>query len=201
VDTVCVTTRIARWAERQPDHPALTLGGDTLTHGQLHARVRRVAAAAQAGGLRPRDVVLLFMPQGIDAVICYFGLMQAGVVPSFMPLPSAKQEAGRYWSSHASLLDLIHPAAIIGPASLLADMQAAGMARSSLRLWSSRTLLDATDAEPVAHTPAPADIALLQHSSGTTALKWRRSIRMRRRSRPHPTTWWCRGCRCTTTWA
>lgn len=171
MEPACVTTRIARWAERRPDRPALTFGDDTVTHGQLHARVQRVAAAARAGGLRARDVALLFMPQGIDAVVCYFGLMQAGVVPSFMPLPSAKQEPGRYWRSHASLLDLIHPAAVIGPESQLADMHAAGLARPSPRLWSSRTLLEATDAAPVAHVAAPADIALLQHSSGTTALK------------------------------
>jgi fatty-acyl-CoA synthase len=172
VNPVSVTTRLAEWAARRPDHPALTFARDTLTHAQLDTRLRRVAAAARAGGLRPGDVALLFMPQGIDAVVCYFGLMRAGVVPSFMPLPSAKQEPGRYWSSHASLLDLIHPAAVIGPDAHLADMQAAGLARSTPRLWSAQTLLDAADdAEAAAHAASPADIALLQHSSGTTALK------------------------------
>jgi acyl-CoA synthetase (AMP-forming)/AMP-acid ligase II len=169
--TRSVTARQAAWASRRPDRPALTLGTETITHGQLRARIEQVAAAAQAGGLRPRDLALVFMPHGIDAVICYFGLMEAGVVPSFMPLPSAKQDPARYWAAHAALLELLRPAAVIGPDSQLAEMRAAGLDHYTPRLWTPQSLLESVTVVPSTHEPAVDDIALLQHSSGTTALK------------------------------
>jgi acyl-CoA synthetase (AMP-forming)/AMP-acid ligase II len=166
-----VVARHAAWAACRPDHPALTMGGETISHGQLRVRIERVAAAVQARGLHAGDVALLFMPQAIDAVVCYFGLMQAGVVPSFMPLPSAKQEPARYWAAHASLLELIHPAAVVGADTHVADMRTAGLDRATPRLWSTQSLVEAMTGMPCVHEPAPDDVALLQHSSGTTALK------------------------------
>jgi fatty-acyl-CoA synthase len=163
-----VTARILAWADRKPDGPALSMGETRLSHAELKRKVEQVATAVQESSLKPGDVALLFMPQGIEAVVCFLGLMHAGVVPSLMPLPSVKQEPGRYWASHASLLDLIEPAAVVGPDEHLAGMRAAGLDRHPL--LSVKVLLS-PHAQMSDATAGPDDIALLQHSSGTTALK------------------------------
>ena len=41
-------------------------------------------------------VVLIFLVQGSGAIAAFMGLMWAGAVPSFMPLPSAKQDPDLY---------------------------------------------------------------------------------------------------------
>lgn len=164
-----VSARILAWADRKPDGLALSMGDASLSYAALKRKVEQVAAVAHERGLKSGDVALLFMPQGIEAVVCFFGLMHAGIVPSLMPLPSAKQEAGRYWSAHASLLDLIEPAVVIGPESHLADMRSAGLDQH--RLLPAQVLLSSQRAVSAGAACHPDDIALLQHSSGTTALK------------------------------
>lgn len=165
-----VAGQVLENAVRLGAKPAIVHGGRQWSYdafGQEIARWRwRIGQCVGHQG-----VVLIFMPQTPEAVACFFGVMAAGAIPSFMPLPSAKQEPARYWAGHAKLLDLIEPAAIVtvrAHAEPLARL-CAGKA--------TRVLVadDAQDAGPInsisGHAPADGGIALLQHSSGTTGLK------------------------------
>jgi fatty-acyl-CoA synthase len=167
-----VSAQILAWAHRHPEAPAITMGERSLSYAELGQGIQQIAAMANRRDFGTQKVVLVFLPQTIDAVICYFGLMHAGLIPSFMPLPSHKQDHHRYWVSHKELLALIQPAAVIGPHEYLEEMRNAGLADSVGQLWPFEELARAALLE--AYPPPPvdmADIALLQHSSGTTALK------------------------------
>ena len=52
-----------------------------LTYGELADRVRRVAAALSALGVRREERVLLLMHDGNDWPVCFLGALYAGVVP------------------------------------------------------------------------------------------------------------------------
>src|SRR5258706_5571712 len=52
-----------------------------LTYGDLADRVRRVAAALSALGVRREERVLLLMYDGSDWPVCFLGALYAGVVP------------------------------------------------------------------------------------------------------------------------
>ena len=148
------------------------MSGTTITYAELGSRVGAAASAMQAKCTEPGRVVLVFMPQSIEAVLCYLGVMQAGLIPSFMPLPSNKQDHLLYWTAHRQLIELIRPAAIIGPADYLDEMRMAGLETLAGILLTPGQLQCSTDSLPP--TPVNAsegDTALLQHSSGTTALK------------------------------
>jgi acyl-CoA synthetase (AMP-forming)/AMP-acid ligase II len=152
-------------AARDPSHCAIAFGGARLSYGGLAER-----AAVLGAGIGVRDgVVLIFLPQDADAIATFVGVMWAGAVPSFMPLPSAKQEPTRYWSSHRALLETIAPAALVTTKTHAAAMRANALDTLVPKIVAIEDLLAAA---PLTRAEAaPRDVVLLQHSSGTTALK------------------------------
>lgn len=80
-----------RWAER----PALRDAGATLTHGEVHARVARVAAAFRAAGVvAGRRVVLLADGRSIDHSLLLLGALRAGAVVEPAAAAGAAPEGG-----------------------------------------------------------------------------------------------------------
>ncbi|MFM1992139.1 MAG: hypothetical protein RJA99_5096 [Pseudomonadota bacterium] len=61
--------------------PAFVDDRRTLTYGELDERVRRMAAALRALGLRREERVLLAMQDGVDWPVAFLGAMYAGLVP------------------------------------------------------------------------------------------------------------------------
>ena len=78
-----------RRAAELGDKPALIDGpsGRTLTYAGLAAGVERVAANLAARGLRPGDVVGLFLPNVPEFALAFYGTLRAGgVVTTLSPL-------------------------------------------------------------------------------------------------------------------
>ncbi len=61
--------------------PAFIDDAGTLSHGELARRVRQVAAALRAAGIRREERVLLLMHDCNDWPVCFLGALYAGVVP------------------------------------------------------------------------------------------------------------------------
>ena len=71
---------LLRSARRWPDADALVEGQTMLTHGQAWARAQTVAARLAARGVRPGDRIGLFMPNGWQYAVAYYGVQLAGAV-------------------------------------------------------------------------------------------------------------------------
>jgi fatty-acyl-CoA synthase len=136
------------------------LDGTRLNYPEMWDRARRFA-----GGLPKVDVALIFLPMGPEAVVAFVGCMVAGVMPSFMPLPSEKQDPAAYWESHRALFRHIDEGLIIAPETFLADIRAA-VPDNPLTLMAVERLRGGEPVDTVLR-----DEAFLQHSSGTTGLK------------------------------
>jgi benzoate-CoA ligase len=63
------------------DRPAFVDDHGVLRHGQLDERVRRMAAALRAQGLKREERVLLLMHDGLDWPVAFLGSLYAGLVP------------------------------------------------------------------------------------------------------------------------
>jgi acyl-CoA synthetase (AMP-forming)/AMP-acid ligase II len=157
-------------ASRYPDKSFLCIVGQrstgTITFAELWER-SCAAGAELAGRFERGRVCLVFLPQDLRMAGGFFGAMAGGLVPSFMPLPSAKQQKDLYWKSHLALIARIEPACIITDAAHAADMQANGI---TAPIVLADDLLASPPAPPPA-APEPSAVAFLQHSSGTTGLK------------------------------
>lgn len=90
----------AATARRRPKAPALRLGDQRWTYGQLLARAEELGAALRADGVRPHDRVALYQPKSLDGVAALLAILQCGA--SYVPVdPQAPPERARYVVEHA----------------------------------------------------------------------------------------------------
>lgn len=67
-------------ADRQPDRPAVVYLGTTYTYGQVQDMARRFAAGLAARGVAPGSRVVIYMPNSIQWVAAWLGVLAAGCV-------------------------------------------------------------------------------------------------------------------------
>jgi long-chain acyl-CoA synthetase len=74
---------LADTAGRYPDRPAFCTSKDSITFSELDDRTSRLASALAGFGLKRGGRGIVFLPNGIEYVIGYYGILKAGgsVVP------------------------------------------------------------------------------------------------------------------------
>lgn len=82
--TAWVLPRILRdRAQAHPDRPYIRFGdGDWVTYGEIDLRANRIANALIARGLQKGQCVSTLMPNSVDQVALWFGILRAGGVQS-----------------------------------------------------------------------------------------------------------------------
>ena len=98
--------------DRAPEAPALSVGDERLTYGELDRRANRLARHLQASGVRPGDRVALLLERSAEMVVAILAVLKAGA--AYVPLDPAypaERLAFTLEDSGASLLvDLGRPA-------------------------------------------------------------------------------------------
>ena len=122
-------------ASRIPGKPALACGTRLLSYGALDALADRVAARLIEGGVRPGQIVGLWLPRGIDLLVMQLGIAKtgaawlpfdsetpvdrinvclddadaAGIVTCAAYAPALSDRAGAVWTAEALTLPLTTP--------------------------------------------------------------------------------------------
>jgi amino acid adenylation domain-containing protein len=78
-------------ARRQPQDPAVTCGGTSLSYSELETVARTIAAALRAGGVTPGDRVALFLPRSTQMIAAVLGTQLAGA--AYVPMDPSYPEA------------------------------------------------------------------------------------------------------------
>jgi 2,3-dihydroxybenzoate-AMP ligase len=68
-------------ADAAPDRPAVIGPSGSLTYAELDEQTDRIAVGLRAAGLQPGERVLLQVNNDIPAVLAWYGLLKAGLVP------------------------------------------------------------------------------------------------------------------------
>ena len=135
-----------------------------LSYADLRSEALTIGAALRE--LPRGGVVHIVLRHSAMVYPTYIGCMLAGLIPSFLPFPTPKQDAALYFSSHRALFERSPPAAIITSADLMAVL------RETVRPGTPVLDLDTLSGPAFAgRDPGLDEVALLQHSSGTTGLK------------------------------
>jgi len=100
---------LSRLAAEDPDRPAVTCDGRTLTRGQLEAVTNRLARAYAELGVAQGDYVTIALPNSIEWVQAVVATWKLGAVPQ--PLSARLPDA-----EYADLLDLRPRALLVGRA-------------------------------------------------------------------------------------
>ncbi len=151
---------------RQPDQP--------ITYGRLIDGAAGVAAELVRAGVGRAEVVVIILPHGELLVDAFWGAVMHGAIPSILPPLTEKLSPEKYRRDLAALIGVTHPAAIVTFPDFENEARAAvdvsGRASAVIVLHEPRFV------EPEFRVLGGMraqvdDIALLQHSSGTTGLQ------------------------------
>ncbi|MFI5298117.1 MAG: fatty acyl-AMP ligase [Polyangiales bacterium] len=138
-----------------------------LTFAELDEQARRVGAGLRALGLEPGDRVALVIPDPETFVVTFLGAMTTGLVPVPMYPPPSMTKLDAYASTLAHVIRAAGASLLIAPHAQL-EMLADVLNTEAPEI--KRIDAEAIPrAEPIAYTPAPDDLALLQFTSGSTS--------------------------------
>ena len=166
----------ARRYTRQPESPALIFipagGGETrrITYREFFDGASRYAEALRALDVAPRDLVILVMAHSEALLYAFWGAMMMGAIPSIFPFLSEKLDPAMYFERVRRLI------AHSGARAVIASEQFAGplsdlLSAERVPVVSEARLQPGHPSPSFAVEAAGADIAFLQHSSGTTGLQ------------------------------
>ena len=159
----------AQWAPEVVAYLFLSDDGqpESLTHGQLDARAKFIAAHLQGRRIpRGQPVLLLFQP-GLDYIASFFGCLYAGAIPVPAYPPTSARRLPRL---QALLDDAQAPCAI----TTSADLQRINILESrqeklSIKDWLVLDQLQEPPAQWVDPGASANTIAFLQYTSGSTS--------------------------------
>ncbi|MFY2559116.1 amino acid adenylation domain-containing protein [Corallococcus terminator] len=116
---------VHQWLEHQarlwPDRPALRTATETLSHGEVDRRARRVAHLLRDTGVHPGDRVGLCLERSTEAIVAMLGVLKAGA--AYVPLDSTAPPARLHF-----LLEEVE-APVVLTCSALAPKVSGGKAR------------------------------------------------------------------------
>ena len=165
--------RLEDHARNKPHKPFLVLyQGEQfriVTYSDLRARAMGWSQRFADLGVTAGGTVFLMLRHGPDAYAAFLGAQAAGLIPAFLPPPSAKQDPAAFWAAQQAVFERTRPvAAVVGQVDAETVSEKLGAVNCavliteevSTRAWSQTAVTTALGAP-----------ALLQHSSGTTGLK------------------------------
>src|SRR5262245_23383070 len=100
-----------RWlAERNPDAPAITFEGRTVTRRELEQHTNRLARAYELLGVRENDFVTIALPNGIEFYEACVATWKLGATPAPISakLPAVERRA---------IIELAKPSLVVGAAA------------------------------------------------------------------------------------
>ena len=169
---------------RTPNRVAVTLqfsgaGGATddfpITVDQLLRGASSFACALADAGVQPGEVVVLILQHGEDLLYAFWGAVLHGTIPSIMPFLTEKLSPERYRADLSALVSVTKPVAIITYPEFETEIRSALKAGDSVREVIVSDKVEKQSAldfdSMMGFHRKPEDIALLQHSSGTTGLQ------------------------------
>jgi long-chain acyl-CoA synthetase len=159
---------------------ACVIGPQRRSYGELGDQILRFASALRQLGFRPGDRLSLYLPNGVEYVICFYGAMRAGLVANLINGAFTRAEV-HYLLSDSGAAGIVSTPELLarigiadeepgaeqiggGPASRLRVVISTGSARPP---WHSLASLLASPPDPVPMPPDDAP-ACLPYSSGTT---------------------------------
>ncbi len=162
-----------------PDHPIITLqirGEDDqkLSYRDLiHGSVGYAQVFAETE-IPPGEVLILILNHGPELVWAFFGAILHGAIPSIMPFLTEKLSPEQYRNSLSALFDVTNPAGVMTFPDFMPEL-----AQAAQNLPETKILLPPNNPRNLSRDFSACkglqrlgkDIALLQHSSGTTGLQ------------------------------
>jgi acyl-CoA synthetase (AMP-forming)/AMP-acid ligase II len=156
-----LTELLARRVREEPDKPYFHLYDETVTYSRLWRESGRYAAGLKKVGIGPNDKVALIYPTCAEFFYTFLGALRLGAVPvPLYPTLGVEATAGVFRDSEARAVCTI--------GWFRKGVDESCLAAANVRHVLEPNDLEVDDATPSLPTPAPADTAFIQYTSGST---------------------------------
>ncbi|HVF45701.1 MAG TPA: AMP-binding protein, partial [Pyrinomonadaceae bacterium] len=172
---------LLRRLEEEPDATACWLVGGGGESARVTVRGLMERACAFAARYGPatggRKIVAVCLYHGPDLHAAFVGALLAGHVPTMIAPPSPRMEPAKYTDSFCRMLAHIRPSCVVADGGSLAKLDALALKDfPDSELIDASTVRDAAAGSETFETfktrgGDAGEVALLQHSSGTTGLQ------------------------------
>ena len=150
------------------------LGGEpsvsevALSYARLRDRARSIAAGLAASDVHPGESVAVMLPTSVDYFAAFMAVLFAGAVPVPLYPPSRPAQLDDYLRRQIGILENARATALVttSEAARVARVLRAGV--ESLRSINTVDELETPERNDVRPPVRPADLALLQYTSGST---------------------------------
>lgn len=88
------------FAKKYRERIALSLNGQHVTYGEMAEKVNRLALHFVEKGLRTYDRAIMQLPNELEFIYCFFGLVKIGVIP-IMSLPAHRDAEIQFFAQFA----------------------------------------------------------------------------------------------------
>ncbi len=158
-------------AHRDRPHVGLWLGdrlGEELSYGHLHHDALRVARGIEEAGAKPGERIAIMLPTGLGFFRTFFGILYAGCIPVPIYPPFRRAQVEDHLRRQAGILENAEAALLVTESEIRqVGKLLMGLVPSMRDVLNDVSLMDH---HPIDRPkPAePADIALIQYTSGST---------------------------------
>jgi amino acid adenylation domain-containing protein len=162
----CIHDLIAERARRAPDVPAVVLGDQRLSFGELDSRANRLANVLRERGVEPGGLVGVCVERSPHMVVAALGVLKAGA--GYVPLDPGTLNPGRPGYPPERLAFMLEDTGVgtlIVDRALAADLPE--LSAGLLVIDDDAALREASDADP-ASGATPDDVAYAIYTSGST---------------------------------
>ena len=179
-----ISNRLYEHWENRPDHPAIHLiqppfPDQSLSYAELIEGSLNYAQALDYSGIKPGEIVIIILNHSKNLIFAFWGAILHGAVPAILPFLTEKLSPEQYRKSLVSLLKISSPAAIITYPDFVTEvhlaLQALEPEELTVRITLNSQEIPENNNPQWEHVSGlqhqPTDIALLQHSSGSTGLQ------------------------------
>ncbi|GAB3350938.1 amino acid adenylation domain-containing protein [Lysobacter tyrosinilyticus] len=148
--------------QRQPDAPAVSFEGATLSYAELNRRANQVAHRLIALGVKPNDRVAICVERSLELVVGVLGIVKAGA--GYVPLdPAYPQERLRYMLDDSDAKALLSQAALLESVPVLAE-------HARVLRMDDAQLSAQSERDPAVVGVTPNHLAYVIYTSGSTGL-------------------------------
>jgi len=143
----------------------------SITFGEFTKRALVHASYLLSQGIKPRETVVLIMPQCIPLMIAFVGAMLAGAVPAILAYPTFKIEPTKYRLGLNGVTANLKASLVLVDEEFPEDLiQHLPEGATRLQRWHENHLCGSCS-EDVSYQADRSDLAFIQHSAGTTGLQ------------------------------
>ena len=141
----------------------------TLSQQDFQDHIATYASALRQLGINPKDLVVIAHVQNLESIFAFWGALLIGAVPSMFPSLTEKLDPEIYMANMSHLVEMSDVKMIFTTDDFAPQLSK----HVACTVCGTSELLDPKERHQTfdPYTPEPDEIALLQHSSGTTGLQ------------------------------